>query len=34
MDKENEEDDTYSFKDGKLIFNDYAYNRISAENLL
>ena len=24
----------YSWQDGKLIFNDYAYNRISAENLL
>lgn len=34
MDTEMEEEDTYSFKDGKLIFNNYPYYRISAENLL
>lgn len=34
MDTEMEEEDTYSFKDGKLIFNNYPYYRISADNLL
>lgn len=34
MNEDTEENDTYSFKGDKLVFNNYEYDRISAENLL
>ncbi len=34
MSEETEENDTYSFKGDKLVFNNYEYNRISADDLL
>jgi len=34
MNEETEENDTYSFKGDKLIFNNYEYSRISADKLV